>query len=146
MISKSTSSTTLARWKVGDAVVAPEHHALEALRQPGGVRRLEVALRAIALADRALVPLDPEPAQVVEDRLLAPGQVPGEVGVVDAQQHPVAEPPVRDRAERVADVQRAGRARREADACHTVTLVRDATACPERLPRFRDSAGAPCCR
>ena len=79
-------------------------------------RRLAVARLPLALAHRPLVPVDPEPAQVVEDRLLAAGQVARRVGVVDAQQHRVAEVAVGDRAERVADVERAGRARREADA------------------------------
>src|SRR5580765_7934597 len=41
------------------------------------------------------------------------------VGVVDAEKHPVAEPSGRDRAERIADMKRARRARRKADFhCH----------------------------
>ena len=71
VIPKSASSTTLARWNVGDAVVAPEHHALEPLRQPRLARRLEVPCGARALAHRALVPVDAEPAQVVEHAVLA---------------------------------------------------------------------------
>ncbi len=101
------------------AVVAPEHHAVEALRQAGGVRGLEVAPCALALAHRAFVPVDPEPAQVVEDSALAAGDVALRIGVVDPQQQPVAEAAVRNGAQRVADVQRAGGARSEADARHS---------------------------
>ncbi len=97
----------------GGAVVAEEHHALEPLRQPG--RRLAVAVEPLALPDRPFVPFDPEPAEVVEDRLFAAGQVPCRIGVVDPQQHRPAEVAVRDRAESVADVERARRAGGEAD-------------------------------
>src|SRR5439155_25927302 len=58
-----------ARELVRGAAVRPEQlHALEAVGQPRG--RLAIALAALALADRALIPLDPEPAEIVEDRLL----------------------------------------------------------------------------
>src|SRR5262249_58568058 len=77
-----------------------------------------VPLRALALAHRSLVPLEPEPAEVADDLLLPTGHVPGGVGVVDSQQHPVPESPVRDRAEGVADVERAGRAGGETDPFH----------------------------
>ena len=123
------------------AFVAPQHHAVETLRQPGRPRRFEMTLRAVALADGPIVPVDAEPAQVLEDRLLTPGQVAGGVGVVDAEQHPIAEPPVRDSAHRVADVQRPGRARGKTHAWHTVTLVCERAPCPERLPLFRDFGG-----
>ena len=118
-------------------VVPPEHHALEALRQPGGPRRLEMASRARALPHRSLVPGDPEPGQVAEHALLAAGHVPRRVGVVDAQQQPVAEPAVRDRAERVADVQRARRARREPDPCHAENLSCSHAASRRARPRSR---------
>ena len=60
----------------GGAVVAEQRHALEAL---AAARR---RLRGSARAGRSGAPgpssqRDPEPAQVVEDRLLAAGQVPG---------------------------------------------------------------------
>ena len=87
------------------AVVAPEHHALEALRQPGGPRRLEVARRALALPDRALVPPDAEPAQIGEHPVLASGHVARRIRVVDAEQQPVAEPAICNGAERVPDVE-----------------------------------------
>ena len=54
-------------------VVAPQHHAVEPLREPGGSRSLEMPLGALALPNRPVVPVDAEPAEVVEDRLLAAG-------------------------------------------------------------------------
>ena len=103
-----------ARQLVGGAAVGPEElDALELLRQARG--RLAVALAAVALAHRPLVPVDPQPAEVVEDRLFPALDVPGRVGVVDPQQEGAAEVAVGDRAEGVADVERARRARREAD-------------------------------
>ena len=105
--------------------VAPQHHAFEALWQPRGPGRLEVPAGALALAHRAVVPVDPEPPQVVEDRLLPARQVARRIRVVDAQQQPVAEPTVRDSAHRVADMQRSGRARSESHADHGATLVRE---------------------
>src|SRR5581483_8838792 len=80
------------------------------------LRRLAVAVAALRLPYRPLLPVEAEPPQVVEDRLLAAGHVAGRVGVVDPQQEPVAEAAVRDGGEGVADVQRPGRARRETDA------------------------------
>ena len=73
------------------AVVAPEHHSLEALRQPGLARRLEMPRGARALPDRPLVPVDAEPPQILEHASSPPGEVPGGIGVVDPQQQPVAE-------------------------------------------------------
>ncbi len=105
-----------AREVVGrTTVLAQERHPLEALGQPRG--GLAVAILALALAHRALVPDDPQPAQIGEDRLLATGKVSGRVGIVDAQQHRPGpgEIAIGDGAERVPDVQRAGRARGEAD-------------------------------
>ena len=120
--------------------VAPQHHALEPLRQSGRARRREVPLGAVALPHGAVVPHDPEPDEVVEDRLLAPGQVAREVGVVDPQEHPVAEPPVRNCAHRVADVQRPGRAGGKTHADHGATLVA-ARVVRHARPPSRDSAG-----
>jgi hypothetical protein len=94
------------------AVVAEERHALEGLRKPRS--RLAIAFPALALAHGALVPLDPEPAQVFQDRLLPAGDIARGIRVVDSQQHRAAEVPVRDRAEGVADMERARRARSKA--------------------------------
>ena len=94
-------------------VLAQERHALEALGKPRS--HLAVPVGAVALPHGPLVPLDPEPAQVVEDRLLAAGHVASRIGVVDPQQHRAAKVAVGDRAERISDVERARRARSEAD-------------------------------
>ena len=98
------------------AVLAHQRHAVEALteRRPG----LEVTLAPLALAHRAFVPIEPEPREVAQQLLLAAGHVASRVGVVDPQQQPVGERPRRDRAERVADVERPGRAGSEACAPH----------------------------
>ena len=85
-------------------------------RSPSGAADLAVPLGALALQHRAFVPRDPEPLEVAQDRLLPAGDVARGIGVVDPQQHPVAEPAVRDRAQRVAEVERARRARRKADS------------------------------
>src|SRR5438034_8361365 len=99
-----------ARELIGGAAVGPQElNALEALRQAGG--GLAVAGATVALAHRSLVPVDPEPAEIVEDRLLAPLDVASRVGVVDPQQEGAAEVAVDDRAERIADVERARRTR-----------------------------------
>ena len=87
------------------AVLAHERDAVEALAELRA--RLEVPLAPLALAHRAFVPLEPEPLEVAQQLLLAAGDVAGRVGVVDPQQQPVAERTVGDRAEGVADVQRA---------------------------------------
>ena len=83
-------------------------------------RRLGVTLCPFALPDRPLLPGDAEPAEVAQNRLLAAGNGALGVGVVDAQHEDpavlVRERPVGDGAERVAEVERPGRARREADA------------------------------
>ena len=89
----------------------------------GAVLLAVLAIGALARAHRSLVPLHAEPLEVADDRLLAAGHVPGRIGVVDPQQQPVAERAVRDGAERVPDVERAGRAGREANAFHDATLV-----------------------
>src|SRR5581483_3984591 len=125
------------------AVVPPQHHAHEALRQARGACHLEMSGRSLALPHRAGVPFDPEPAQIVEDRLLAAGDVPRGVRVVDPQQQPVAEPPVGDGAQRVADVQRPGRARGEPDADHqsaAATSSNRSTYCREPRPGTRRAA------
>jgi len=82
--------------------------------------RFTVALLPAALPDRPLLPFDPEPPEVVKDRLLPARQVASGIRVVNPQEHPLAEPAIGDGAERVADVERAGRTGREADAGHRV--------------------------
>jgi hypothetical protein len=93
-------------------VLADERRPVEALAELRG--RLDVPRSPLALAGRAFVPREPEPVEVFEQRLFPTRDVAGGVGVVDPQQQPVAERAVRDGAERVAHVQRAGRARSEA--------------------------------
>ena len=99
---------------------------LEAVAPPSErrLRRLAVPVGALALAHRPLVPRDPEPLEVGEDRLLPARDVARRIGVVDPQQQPARRrrAPVRDRAERVADVERARRARCEADFDHRPSL------------------------
>ena len=119
------------------AVAPPERHALEDLLEAGSVGRREVALGPLALPDRAVVPGDPEPAEIGLDRLLAAGDVPRRVGVVDPQQQVVAEAAVRDGAQRVADVQCPGRAGREPDASHGPSL-------PGPAPRLAFRLEKPC--
>ena len=125
------------------AVVAPEHHTVEPLWQRRLLRCCQMTLRALALAHRPLVPLDPEPAQVLDDRLLSAREVPGGVGVVDAQQEPVSEAPVRDGAQRVADVERPGRARSEPHPHHQSVAAASSkwsTYCVECRPGTRSAA------
>src|SRR5205807_3578514 len=83
---------------------------------------LAVPLRALALPHGPVVPGDPEPFEIPHDRLLAAGDVPAGIGVVDPEEHPVPKPPVPDRAERVAEVKRARRARRETDSDHRASV------------------------
>ena len=85
--------------------------------------------RAGALPDRPLLPRDPEPAEIGEDRLLAAGHGALGVGVVDPQHERsavlVGVAAVGDRAERVAEMERPGRARGEAHADgHAVDRIR----------------------
>ena len=71
-------------------------------------RRCPVDVAALALADRALVPGELEPAEIVEDRVLPALDDPRRIGVVDAEQEHaivlVGEAAVRDGGERVAEV------------------------------------------
>src|SRR6478672_4457977 len=98
------------------AVLAQQRDAVEAVAERGA--RLTVSLRALALAHGAGVPFDPEPLQVGDELGLAARNVPRGIRVVDAQQHPVAQLPVRDGAESVADMQRTGGARSETHPLH----------------------------
>jgi hypothetical protein len=93
-------------------VLADQRDAVEAVAD---LRRcFAMPLGAFALPDRPFVPADAEPLEVADDRLLAAGDVPRGVRVVDPQQHPVRQAPGRDGAQCVSDVERAGRARSEA--------------------------------
>ena len=89
-----------------------------ALERACGCRRVD--LTALALSNRPFVELDVEPGEIAEDRLLATRDRSCRIRVVDPQQQRtsvrVREATVRDGRERVAEVQRAGRARGEADA------------------------------
>ena len=82
--------------------------------------RLGVTRRSRALPDRPLLPGDPEPAEVGEDRLLPTGDAAFGVGVVDTQHKDstvlVGVGAVGHGAERVPEVKRPCRARCEADA------------------------------
>src|SRR5262249_51886814 len=66
----------------------------------------------------SLIPLEPQPAQVLEDAVLRLFRRSFGVGVLDAQDEctvvAAREEPVEERRARVPDVQRTGRARREA--------------------------------
>src|SRR5919199_1246120 len=77
-----------------------------------------MALGALRLQDRPLVPLELQPAQGVEDLLDVLGRRAFTVGIFDAQEERAAGParqqPVVERGPRAADVQRAGRGRSEA--------------------------------
>jgi A/G-specific adenine glycosylase len=121
----------------GRAVLAQERDPVEAVSDALG--RLAVARAALALPDGPLVPLDLEPAEVVEDRLLAARKVPSGVGVVDPQQHPVAEGAVRHRAKGVADVKRARGARGEAHSSHSEPKVTVPGVREELLAWYRDN-------
>ena len=76
----------------------------------------------LALAYRSLVPVDAEPAEVGLDRLGAAVDVACCIRVVDPQEEAaivvVGEPPVRNGAQRTAEVQRSRGARGEADSDH----------------------------
>ena len=93
-----------------EAGVAQAPHA-----QP--VERIGVKRQALGLEDDLLVPVYPEPAQILEDALDMFGATAGRVDILDAQQETPAALPgevVREqRREGVAEVEPPGRARRE---------------------------------
>ena len=140
---KSMSSTTVARWNVGEPSSRQSITPSNRCGSAASLRRRQVALGALALPHRPVVPLDAEPAQVLDDRLLSARDVARGVGVVDAQQEPVSEAAVRDGAQRVADVQRPGRARSEPDAHHQSVAAASSkwsTYCVEWRPGTRSAA------
>ncbi len=106
----------------GRAVLAQQGQAVEPVAQRS--TGLAMAFCPLALPDRPLVPRDPEPLEIAEDRLLAARDVARSVGVVDPQQHPVAQPAVSDRAQGIAEVERARRARRKTDSDRHASSVR----------------------
>ena len=100
----------------------PEPERAFCIRLADRVRRLAMAHIPLALAHRSLVPVEAEPAEVGLDRLGAALDVACCIRVVDPQEEApvvvVGEPPVRDRAQRAAEVQRSRGARGEADSDH----------------------------
>ncbi len=90
-------------------------------------RRLRVELSSLALAQGSLLEGDVEPPQVLEDRLLPARHGSRGIGVVDPEDEHAAslvgEAAIRHRGERVAEVERARRARREADANAHASMV-----------------------
>jgi len=108
-----------------DEDAAPEADGALAVLDTDLSRRLAMAVGPLALSYRTIVPPDPEPIEVAEDSVRR--LVPGSVGVVDPQQHAavavVGEMSIGDGRQGVAEMQRARRARGEADAgCHRVML------------------------
>ena len=129
----------------GRSVLAEDRRPAEAVAAKA-LRGGAVELLPLALAERALVPGDVEPREVAEDRLLPTRDVARRVGVVDPQEEVIALSAVDDRAERVADMERTGRAGSEADTLHRVrsSRARRTGAVPRRAPR--GSAQAACRR
>ena len=118
-----------AREVVGrGAVLAQQRDSVEALAQLRA--GLAVALLPLALADRAVLPGEPEPLEVADDLLFSARHVSLRIGVVDPEQHPVAETAVGDGAEGVTDVQGAGRTGCEADSLHRGPSLRAASTAP----------------
>ena len=103
-----------------DALAGQHQRAVAELHARGRARRRPVTLGPIALAERSLVPADAQPAQVVDDRLLAAAHRSGRVRVVDPQEHRsllrAGEEQVGERRQGAAQVQRPGGAGGEADA------------------------------
>ena len=123
----------------GRSVLAEERDLSEAIASEP-IRGLAVDVLPFTLAHRPLVPLDAEPLEIGSDRLLAARDVARRVRVVDSQQEPVAEVAVRDGAQRVADVERPGRARCEAHSGHGASLEVEGVADVERIRRELDDA------
>ena len=89
------------------------------------IEPLGLKVRTVRAADlRALVPVETEPAQAVENALDHVRRRALDVGVLDAQDEdaavPAREEPVEERGAGAADVQVAGGRRSEADADHRV--------------------------
>src|SRR5947208_7513818 len=122
----------------GAAVLAHKRDPVETVAElPAGLR---ITSGALALADRAFVPHDPEPGEIGEDRVLAAGYVALGVGVVDPQEHPVSEGAVGHCAQGVADVERAGGAGGKAHFSHSEPKV-TVPAMRESLLAWFDATG-----
>ena len=122
------------------AVRAEQGRAAEAdravgVRLPHAQRRLAMTPRALALAGRPLVPRQPKPLEILEDRLDRPVDLAGPVGVVDPQQQPFAAAPVGDRREGATEVQRPRRAGRETDSRGHPLSLRSRAASTRGRPR-----------
>ena len=106
----------LVRGRVVAVGVPAREQPLDRFPMPRPARRLEVR-RVRPLHLGPLVPIEPEPAKAVEDRLQGLLEVALPVGVVDAQDElpavPPREQPVEQGGPHAADVQVAGRAGRE---------------------------------
>ncbi len=104
----------------GGHVIAGRRVAIGRSRLEQPFERLAVALGALVLAHRPLVPVELEPAQRVEDLLDVLGGRALAVGVLDPQDHlspaPAGEEPVVQCRPRSPDVQGARRRRGEANA------------------------------
>ena len=79
------------------AVLSHERDPVETVAEQ--LCRLEVPLAPVALPHRPLLPRGAEPLEVADELLLPAGQVATRVGVVDPEQEPVTQPPVRDRGQ-----------------------------------------------
>ena len=113
-------------------VLSEQRDPVEAVAELGA--RLAIPILPLALPDRPVLPGEAEPLEIADDLLLAAGHVPLRVGVVDPQQHPVADPAVGDGAECVTDVQGAGRARCEANSLHLRSSLRAGPTTPTGPP------------
>src|SRR6266545_2100995 len=120
-------------------VLAEEGDPVEAVSE----RRccLAVAFLALALPHGPFVPGQPQPPEVVNDLLLPARDVPRRVGVVDAKQHPVAQPAVRDGTQGVPDMERAGWAGCETNSGHLRPSLESARWKRPCSPGSRSTAG-----
>ena len=124
---------------------APEAEGPLVVALSDGERGLAVAVGPLALTDRPFVPAEPEPLEVGEDLRLRPGHLPRDVRVVDAEDEDAAalvgEATVGDRGEGTADVERAGRARREPHADHPAPNLYALPSTPYARGRHRTGKG-----
>src|SRR6266536_4738983 len=98
----------------GRPVLAEQRDPIEALAELGA--GLAVTVLSLTLPDGPFLPSQAEPFEVAHDLPLPTWHVPLRIGVVDPQEHPVAQPAVGDRADDVTDAWGPGGARCEADS------------------------------
>jgi hypothetical protein len=79
-----------ARQVVRSRPVGPEQRDPAEALAAQALGGLAVRVLTLALAHRPLVPRDPEPLEVADERLLPAGHVSRRVRVVDPEQHPVS--------------------------------------------------------